>query len=90
MRCEMDKDELTLMLENALTKVLNEGRSITDEQHRLDHEWLERQRENDRKWAARWDKFQTSLIGGLAVAILGGLGWIGKIVIDNMTRGNPP
>lgn len=90
MRCEMDKDELTLMLENALTKVLNEGRSITDEQHRLDHEWLERQRENDRKWAARWEKLQTSIIGGIALLILGGLGWVGKIVIEHiLSRGAP-
>lgn len=90
MRCEMDKDELTLMLENALTKVLNEGRSITDEQHRLDHEWLERQRENDRKWAVRWEKLQTSIIGGIALLILGGLGWVGKIVIEHiLSRGAP-
>lgn len=90
MRCEMDKDELTLMLENALNKVLNEGRSITDEQHKLDHDWLTRQREKDRKWDARWEKLQTSIIGGLALAILGGLGWVGKIVVENiLQRGTP-
>lgn len=76
--------------EVTLRKVLNEEREITQGQHTADHEFVKMMREKAVKWDARWEKLQTSMIGGFALAILGGLGWIGKIVIDYVLQKGAP
>jgi len=55
---------------------------ITPEAHISHHQFIElmmQKRENREKL---FRKFESSLIGGLALAILGALGWIGSVVLD--------
>jgi hypothetical protein len=68
--------------EEVLTKVLNQNRAISEERHKLDHDFTTVLRERYKKREAMWEKFRLSLIGGIAMMLLGGLTWIGKAVWD--------
>lgn len=76
----MEKEELKAIL----NEVLHENRKIDNETHQIQHQWIEMKMANEQKWYARWEKFQASLIGGIALAILGFLGWIGNIVLNHI------
>lgn len=84
-------------LETIITRVLHEKRSITDENHVIHHNWIEKQMrcadeqetlcdwvrlqiEQQKERKAKWQKFESSFIGGLALAALAFLGWIGKLI----------
>lgn len=82
----MNKEELT----EAMREVLHEHRQIDDERHALHHEFLEMEIEKRERRKALFLRFKNSFVGGLALAILGFLGWIGKLVIDALTSGHHP
>lgn len=82
---ELTKEELTEAIAEALAR-----HDIEDnELHRKHHEFI--QSEIDRRQANkdRWEKFQSSLIGGFALGILGVLGWIGTLVLSWLRHGTP-
>lgn len=43
-------------------------------------EWVKLQIEREHKREQRWAAFESSFIGGIALAILGFLGWVGNLI----------
>lgn len=78
-----DREEMTALL-NA---VLDSRDRIDKERHRADHEFIDLLRAQHQARQELWKKFQTSLVGGAALAVLGGLGWIGALIIEHFHRG---
>lgn len=75
-------------LSDALDEVLNKKRIIDDDTHKIHHQFIAleiERRENNKKL---WMKFKMSLIGGIALGVLGFLGWVGKVVLDLVTQGH--
>ena len=81
----MDK----LQLKEALHEVLQEHRSVDEDQHKLHHDFLEGEIQRREERHAMWLKFQSSFIGGLALAILGALSWVGHLVLEAFRSGGP-
>ena len=80
----MNKDELT----EVLKEVLHEHKVGTyPETHRKFVD-MEIQRRESRK--ELWRRFKLSFVGGLALAVLGSLVWIGELVIEALKHGNHP
>lgn len=85
-------DEFREALEATLTKVLNDKRSIDNETHQLDHEYIALKRERSKIWERRIEKFKLGVIGGLATAVVGALGaglvFLGKVVVNYYFKHN--
>lgn len=77
-------------LKEALDDALNARRTVDDDLHRRHHEYIEMELERKEAREANWAKFKNSFIGGLALAILGFLGWIGSLVIEAVRSGSNP
>jgi hypothetical protein len=80
------KEELIEVLDQAL----NSRRTVDDELHRRHHEYIELELERRENRKRAWEKFRNSFIGGLAVAALGFLGWIGTLIIEWLRSGSNP
>lgn len=77
-------------LTDALDEVLNKKRSVDDDTHKIHHKFIAMEierRENNKKL---WMKFKLSFIGGMALGILGFLGWIGALLVESFKSGNHP
>lgn len=83
----MDKDQFEEALSRTLNEVLNSKRTISDEQHIQDHkswqelspflrQWVKDKKKNEE----RWEKFRMSIIGSIALILVSGLVWVGKLV----------
>lgn len=73
-------------LEEILEKVLNSKRSIDDKTHAEHHEF---QTAFMKRWEAKqkmWQRFKQSFIGGIAMAVVAGLGWIGKLILEHWSK----
>lgn len=78
-----------LDLKEALHEVLKERRSVDEDQHKLHHDYLEGEMKRRQERQAMWMRFQSSFIGGLALAILAALGWVGSVITAALRNGNP-
>ncbi len=72
-----DKAELT----EILREVLHEQRAIDDDKHELHHEFIEMELQRREARKKLWERFKLSFVGGVALAILAGLGWVGQLVL---------
>ena len=86
---DMTPDEFKEMLWEAL----NEKRSILDQEHAELHKILKEILpclkdflDERRKRKQMWDKFRLSFIGGLALAFITVLTWLGSIVVEHIMR----
>ena len=86
---DMSPDEFKKML----WEVLNENRSIPDQEHTEHHKILKdilpslKEFLDERKHRKQmWDKFRLSFIGGLALAFITVLTWLGSIVVEHILR----
>ena len=50
--------------------------------HDKHHDFVQMLIDDRARRAALWQKFQTSLVGGVALAVLGALGWAGNLVLQ--------
>ncbi len=82
---ELTKEDLTEAIAEALARHDIEETELHKEHHRFIKSEIERRARNKE----RWEKFQSSLIGGLALALLAGLGWLGTLIISWLKHGNP-
>lgn len=81
----MQKEELV----TALKEVLHEHRQIDDEKHHLHHQFIDMEIDRREKRVEAFNKFKTSFIGGLGLAFLGFLGWLGKVILEGLHMGGP-
>lgn len=77
-------------LEEALRKVLHSQRSITDEIHSTHHKWVAKKMQWEERLAKLWVIFARSFVGAAAISLFAILAWIGKLIIEAVTRGNYP
>lgn len=75
-------------LDAALEKALNKKRTIDNETHAEHHDfmaaWIKR-------WEVRqkmWQRFKLSFIGGIAMAVVGALMWLGQLVLEHWPKTN--
>lgn len=81
---EISKKELEAVLE----KVLNAKRTVDNETHGDHHEFLKMYIQRFESRQKMWQKFKMSAIGTLGAAIIGGLGWLGTLIIEYWPRGH--
>jgi len=55
---------------------------ITKETHSAHHQFIEMEIQKREQRHEKWNKFQGSMIGGITLAILGFLGWLGSVILD--------
>lgn len=72
-------------LASALREVLNEQRSIDDETHRHDHEFIKFLKEREERRIARWEKIRQQVYGWGIIMLLGS---IGTAVYQFFIKGN--
>ena len=77
-------------LTEALDEVLNKKRVIDDDTHKLHHQFIAMEIERRETNKKLWLKFKMSLIGGVALSVLGFLGWIGSLLVETFRSGNHP
>lgn len=65
----------------ALKKALEESLPASTT-HREDHEFLHMLKAREARRLERVEKFKLSAIGGLGIAVVSGLIWVGKIIIE--------
>lgn len=73
-------------LEATLEKILNSRRSVDEKMHADHHAFLMAYIEH---WETRqkvWQRFKLSFVGGIAMAIVAGLIWVGKLVIEHWPK----
>lgn len=63
-----------------LTEVLHEKRVVDDDTHKIHHEYIQMRLEDRERRQKLWMKFKLSFVGGLALAVLGFLIWIGELI----------
>lgn len=76
-------------LSEAINKALNDARHITDETHKLHHDFIQYLIEKQESRKKLWMKFKLSLVGSAALALVGFLMWIGKLIWDHLPPPNP-
>jgi hypothetical protein len=87
----LSEEQLQDLVKRAVSETLDQRDRIDHERHKDDHEWITLQREKCRKREARWEKFRASMVGAIAVAVVGGtikfLVYIGELVLAAKTGG---
>lgn len=78
------KEEMVEALDNAL----NNRRCVDDDIHRHDHEFIRMIREREERRVKLVTKFKMSLVGSLAMGVVGGLTWLGGLIIESFKHGN--
>ena len=78
-----------LEIKQAIHEVLEEHRSLDEEQHSLHHAYIEAELRRREERHVMWLKFKSSFIGGLALGILGALGWLGTLILEALRNGGP-
>lgn len=81
MTTPLTKEELIEVLEERTRK------HSEDPIHAAHHEFVQAMIDERQRRIAMWAKFQSSLIGGIALSFLGLLGWIGNLVINWIRHG---
>ena len=79
----MDKRDITA----AVIEALNEHRSIDAQTHHEHHAFIEMMMGRESRRVARSEKFKTSFIGAIAVAMVGALGWLGTLLLEAVRHG---
>jgi len=79
----MEKDELVKALSEALDLHFSDK-----EIHQSHHEFVEMLILERKKREEMWTRFRQSFIGGLALAVLGFLGWLGTLVLQWVQHGH--
>jgi len=71
----------------ALDEALNQRRNVNDELHLRHHEYIEMELKRREGREELWKRFRSSLVGGLAVTTIAGLGWVGTLIIESVRTG---
>lgn len=74
----MTKDEII----TAVHEALDARRSLDNDTHAEHHAFIQMMIDDRARHAELWKKFQSSLVGGVALAVLGSLGWVGKLILE--------
>lgn len=83
-----NEDQLEHALEKAMEKVISKKQNdenilgIDKDTHTLDHRYVGELRIRRLKSERRWEKFRLSIIGAVGAAFVGGLVWIGRLIIE--------
>lgn len=77
------KEEMAVVLD----EVLNRRRDIDNDTHKHDHEFIKMMREREERHARLWMKFKTSVVGSIAMAVVGALLWLGNLVMATWHNG---
>ena len=75
-------------LEEILKRVLNSKHVVDNDTHALHHEFISAYMARWEKRQLMWQKFKLSFIGGVALAIVAGLGWVGNLVVQHWPHGH--
>ena len=82
------KEDLNEALDSYLTKRHHCRIGIEKISHEKEHEFLRLKMGEEQRRYERWEKIQSSAIGAVVVAAIGGivsfLGWIGSLVIKTL------
>jgi len=70
-------------LQDVVREVLVERNALGGEQHANDHAFLTIMQEREVRRIARVEKFKMSMIGTAATGLVGGLVWVGKLIVDH-------
>jgi len=71
-------------LEQMLVRVLNENRTVDNKTHEFHHRMYALDLEARKRRLELWEKFKLSIVGSVALGLIVFLGWLGKLVIDNI------
>ena len=82
----MDKAELI----EALQEVLQNRRHVTDEEHADHHAYIAMQIAKKERRDELWRKFRLSMVGSVAVAVVGFLIWVGGLIVTALASTPPP
>jgi len=74
----------------ALDHVLQARRSVPEEVHKDDHDFLKILKQREERRVKRWEKFRLSLIGTIATSLGGGIIAIGAWVVGIFGHHPPP
>lgn len=80
----MDKKELA----EVLREVLHDHRQIDDDMHASHHAYIEMEMKRKERHSELLQKFKLSLVGTAAMAVVGFLIWVGKLVMT--AAAHPP
>jgi hypothetical protein len=70
----------------ALGELLDERRSVNEPKHKIHHAFVERLMIRAEKREALFEKAKGTFVGGLALATLTGVAWIGNLIIEAWKR----
>lgn len=85
----LTREQLRREFAAAIDEALDNRRSIDEETHRLDHEWIREERERRHARAASIAKVRESVLGWLIIAIVSGIGTLVYHGYEAMKRGGP-
>lgn len=71
----------------AFIEALEAKRTVPKDTHTEHHAFIELMMKREERRAELWQKFKSSIIGGIALAILAGLGWIGTLILEFVRHG---
>lgn len=80
----MDEEKLVRDIEGALERVLSSKIVVEAETHRVHHDFIALEIERREERRKMFDRFRLSIIGGIAMAIVGALIWVGKVVAEHV------
>ena len=70
----MDVETVRRVLSEEMGKQLDHRRTVSEEQHRTDHEFIELLRDREARRQKRWDQVTNSTLGFVVIALIGGIG----------------
>lgn len=75
-------------LQDVIRECLVDQNAVGGEQHHHDHEFIQLLKDREQRRVDRVEKFKSSLIGGVAISLIGGLIWIGQWAAAHLSWGN--
>lgn len=75
---DMTKEDMKVLL----CEALDERNTIGGDQHHIDHEFITMLKKREERRIIRVEKFKLSFIGGIALALVSGLIWLGTTLLN--------
>lgn len=82
-----DTSNFEQRIADAVVKALHEHRRLPDDAHDEHHAFVEMLIKREARRVELWQKFRSSFVGAVAVALVSGLGWLGTLIIKGLEHG---
>lgn len=73
---------------NEIDKRLDKRKKIDDAKHSRHHDYLELQMQREARRAQLVEHVKRTAVGAITIAFLSGVGWVGKHVLEYVTKGH--